>query len=144
MAAGDLTLTVAISGSVTSGNNIASRTFTKTFSSIANVFEREVTVPTTLMSLITIAAAVAGAALTDLNCIVIKNQDPTNYVTVGWLDTGAKSCYKKLKAGEILVLMNLQFECDDDSGATFAAFNDIDTINVQANTSACVCAVVAF
>lgn len=144
MAAGDFTVTVSVSGTLSSGNAIASRTFTKTFSSIANAYEREVTVPTTLMSLVTIAAAVAGAQLTALNCIIIKNQDPTNFVTVGWLDSGAKSCYKKLKAGEILVLMNDQFDCDDDSGATFGAFNQLDTVNLQADTGACVCAVVAF
>ena len=83
-------------------------------------------------------AVAAGTYIkTDVKYIRLTNKDDTNFITIGLLDTGAKSAYLKLEAGQTFTFYNDDLECDDDSGAAFSTFNEIDTINAQADTASC-------
>ncbi len=145
MADGDITVKIVVSGTTTDGQPIADYTESLTTSSIKSVRDFTMTVPTTLATLLQIVSGTeAGDTLDALNCVIIKNQDATNYITVGWLDTSAKSVYVKVLAGEFIVLMSDQFDADGAAGAAFAEFNSADTINVQANSSAVQAKVIAY
>jgi hypothetical protein len=145
MANGDVNVTIAVSGTLSSGDAIATVSKTKTFTSVAQIFQRDITVPTgSAPTVLSIGATVAGATLTALQNLVIYNSDPTNYLTVGIIDAGAKSAHFKIKAGEMFVLMDGNIDADDDTGAAFGAFTSIDSITLQANTGAVVAKVIAF
>lgn len=143
MANGDITVQVIVSGTLSGGDQIATFSESKVASSIADVFDRILNVPTTEATVLQIGT-VAGATLAAWNCLVVYNMDATNYLTIGLKDTGAKSAYFRINPGEPFVLMRDQIECDDDAGGAFAAFNSIDTVTLQANTAAVRAHVVAF
>lgn len=143
MANGDFTVGLTLSGTKASGDSIESFSESFTVSSVADEINREVTVPTSLVTLVTLGA-VAAAGLATLNGLIIWNTSASNFVRIGLLDTSAKSVYLKIPAGRFFVLFNDDFDCDDDSGATFGSFNDIDTINAIADSAACVVKVRAF
>lgn len=143
MANGDITVQVKVSGTLSGGDAIRTFDESKTFSSVADVFDRVMNVPTTEATVLQIGT-VAGATLATWKCLVVYNMDATNFVTLGLKDTGAKSAYFRLNAGEQFVLQRDQLECDDDTGAVFAAFNSIDIVTAQADTAAVRCQVVAF
>lgn len=140
---GDITATVSVSGKLLDGTQIADYSESKVFSGIVDVFQRTLTVPTSLVTLLTIGT-VAGATLAALNYLAIKNEDAANFLTVGFIDTSAKSVYFKIPAGKTLVVMDGKIECDDDAGGAFAAFNDTDTVTIQADTGSVRANVIAF
>lgn len=143
MANGDITVNIRISGTLSGGDEVQSFNESKVYSSIADYFDRILNVPTSEQTVLAIGT-VAGATLAALNSLVIYNMDATNFVRVGLKDTGAKSAYFQIDAGEFFVLENDNLECDDDAGGAFASFNDIDTITLIADTAAVRCHVVAF
>lgn len=144
MAKGDITLTVEIAGVLSGGDPVTPFRKTKTYTSVADLIDRHITVPTTEVTALQVGAAVAGAQLSTLNCVVIYNLDASNYVTIGIKDAGAKSVYLRLDAGEQIILSSDKLDVDDDAGGVFAAFADIDTITLQANTAAVRCRMIAF
>lgn len=117
-----------------------SESFTK--SSITDEINREITVPTSLTTILTLGA-LAASGLATLNGLVIWNTHATNFVTLGFIDTSAKAAYFKLPAGRPFVLFSDQLETNVTGGA-FSAFNSIDTINAIADTAACVLKIRAF
>lgn len=143
MANGDVTVQVKVSGTLSGGDAIRTFDESKTYSSIADVFDRILEVPVTEQTVLGIGV-VAGATIAAWNCLVVYNMDATKYVTIGLKDTGAKSAYFRINAGEPFVLARDQLECDDDAGGAFVGFNSIDTVTLQANTAAVRCQVVAF
>lgn len=134
---------MTLAGTKSGGDTIESFSESFTASSIADEINREITVPTSLTTVLTLGA-VAAAGLASLTGLIIWNVGPTNFVRIGLLDTSAKSAYFKIPAGRCFVLFNDDFDVDDDSGAVFGSFNDIDTINAIADTAACVVKVRAF
>lgn len=143
MANGDITVTVSVSGTLTTGDAVRDFSEAKSYSSIGDVFDRVLNVPTSEVTALAIGT-VGGQTLAAWNCLIVKNLDATNYVTIGLKDTGAKSAYHRINAGEMYMLQRDQLECDDDSGGSFSSFNSIDTVTLQANTAACRCMVLAF
>lgn len=140
---GDVTLSIELSGTLSSGESIRRFLESKLTASIADVFDRTINVPTSLTTILTLGA-VAAAGLATLNGLIIYNEDPSNFVRIGLVDTGVKSSYHKVLAGQFFLLMNDQFDTDDDTGATFNAFTGVDTINAIADTAACRLRVVAW
>jgi hypothetical protein len=84
-------------------------------------------------------AVAAGTYIkTNVKYIRLTNKDDTNFITIGLIDTGAKSTYLKLEAGQTFTFYNPSLDCDDNnSGAAFSSFTDLDTINAQADTASC-------
>ena len=147
MAAGDVTVTLSISGTTTANETV--RPFSQDFvvSSVKSVFDRTLDVPTSVQDIVKIVSGTeTGDTIDALNCIAVKNTAASggNYVTLGVKDTSAKSAYYRVNAGEMFLLMRDQFDADGATGAAFAEFNSIDTITLQANTAAVVCQIVAF
>lgn len=144
MANGEVTITLQVSGVLSGGNPVTPFSKTKTFTGVADFYDRTVNVPVTEITALQIGAVVAGATLSTLSCLIVYNLDPTNYVTLGLKDAGSKSAYLRLDAGEHIVLCADKLDVDDDAGGAFSAFADIDTITLQANTAAARCRVLAF
>ncbi len=144
MANGDIKITVLVSGTLSDGTAIRSFSESKTIPNMADVFDRLVTVPTSEATVLQVNSTVAGDTIAVLSCIVVRNLDATNFVTIGIKDSTAKSVYFKLTAGDMFVLMDGNLECDDDTGAAWAAFNSIDIVTLQADTAACLCEVLAY
>jgi hypothetical protein len=131
---GEITVTVGITGKLLSGQQIMSVSESKEFTSISDLFQRVLTIGTTVQTLAAIGT-VAGATLAALNCIYVKNLDATNFLVLGFIDTGAKSVYVKLAPGESFLHMDDKIECDDDAGGAFSAFNNADTVTLKADTA---------
>lgn len=146
MANGDITVTIGISGTMTtSGTAIRTIAESTTFSSIAAVFEREIDATTSLTTLFTISATPGGSVLksTAFNCLFVTNLNGTNFVTIGCIDDSAKATYYKIAAGESLLLMDGQIDVNV-TGAVAGTLTDIDTVNVKADTGTCRIQVLAF
>ncbi len=143
MANGDITVTLSITGTRTNGDTITVPDQTKTFTSIADYYYRSgLNIGTTVQTLLSIGT-VAGATLAALNCLIVKNEDSSNFVILGLIDTGAKSVFVKIKPGETLQIGGDSLECDDDAGGAFSAFNSTDTVTLKADTAACKCTIFA-
>ena len=138
---GEITLKVEVSGTRASGDDIAKFSETQVTSSVSDVIDRPLTVPTSLITVVTIGS-VGGQGLSALNGLVIHNEDDNNFVTVGFL-TAAEAAYFEIPAGKFFILPSKQIEAIATTG-TFTNFADIATVNLQADTSACVCHVVAW
>lgn len=143
MAAGDITVEVTVSGTLTSGDAIAAFSEEKVFSSIADVFQRTLLIGTTVQNILLIGT-VAGMTLSALNGLIVRNNDSTNFVTVGLIDDGVKSVYLKVMPGQALVLTGAAIDCDDDAGGALGTLTNIDTVTLKADTAACRCQVIAF
>lgn len=74
----------------------------------------------------TSATTVATSLFTSLSCVVIKNEDSTNYVTVTWTSADTATNTMRLPAGAVTVLYDVT-----------AASN----FTLTANTAAVVCRV---
>ena len=142
MAAGDLTLTVSLSGTLSGGDAIRTFSESKVSSSIADYFDRIIQVPTSLITVLEVGATVAGATLSTLRGLIVYNMDATNYVRLGFLAANGAS-YIDILAGEIYVTPSDQLEAFSAATA-FSAFETITTVNLIANSAAVRCQVVAW
>jgi len=133
MAVADLTLTYT--AAITLDGTAYDLSATKVVSNVSNVVRRRMTVPTaSTVNVLEIAATVSSGTLTDIDFVAIVNQDSTNFVTIGLVDTGADTAYIKLKAGEIFTLWSTDLEALT-GGAGFVGFNNIDTITANFDTA---------
>lgn len=111
--------------------------------SIVDVFKRTgLVTSTTVQTLLQIGTA-AGATLAALNCFILKNDDPTDSVQVGFIDTGAEAFYVRVEAGDTFVYMSDKLDANA-TGGVFGAFNDIDTITIDAVANTPRVSVIAF
>jgi len=145
MAAGDITVATTIIGTLTDGRAIggfpAADPAQKVFTGIVDVFERTITAPTSLQTLLTIGT-VAGATLATLNHLTIFNEDATNFVTLGLLAANG-AAYVKIKPLQVFSMSQSQLEAFSAATA-FSAYETLATINVLADTGACKLKVCAF
>jgi len=135
MANGDITVTTTITGTTTAGSTMKGFSNVKTYSSIVNVFETELLAPTSVATVCTIAAALAGSSITTLNYFVIKNMDSTNFITLG-LMSASDTSYHKIPAGCSFSVCTI----GQDTNVTAAALSTIvafTSISVLADTAAC-------
>lgn len=140
MAAGEIVVRTIVSGSTLDGNTVREFDEQKTYTWITDVFEHTMTVPTTLVTALSIGA-VAGGGLATLTHLIVHNQDDANYVTLGLLAANG-AAYFKIGPGQIFHLTQDDLEAFAAATA-FSAFETLATINLQAITGACVCRVVA-
>lgn len=143
MGAGDFTATLTVTGQTTSGKTAAGLSVTKTYTSIADVVERAITVPiTTPVTILSKDTAVAGSTLTTINFFAIKNLDTTNSIHVGIL-TASDTVYHIVGPGEFQVLVDQTIDTNTSAGAE-STFIAVASINAMAITGACRCEYIAF
>ena len=100
------------------------------------VSQRIVRVPTSLVTALSFGAAVAAGTYVagDVKYIRVTNLDDTNYITLGLKDsTNTESAYFKLEKGQTMIFRNTKLETNVNGAVWSAAFEDIETINAQAN-----------
>lgn len=130
MANGDFTLTVSLNGTTTSGRS-ENISVSKVFTGVAQAVNQEMTVTDTLSTIFKIdTVAGAGQLVSPIKCIVIKNLDSTDTVTIGLVDTGAKASYVPLKLGEVLVLCDNTFDANA-TGGVVGSLTSLDSITAQ-------------
>lgn len=113
-----------------------------TVTNVGEVISRNMLIPTSEVTLINIAGTVAAGTLTDIKFCVIKNLDDTNFVRIRLEDTGALTSDHKILPGKFLVIFDTKLSVSE-TGASFAAFGDIDTISAEADTADCQIAIMA-
>jgi|TARA_Y100000310_G_scaffold90528_2_gene87809 hypothetical protein len=135
---GDMTSEYAISGTDDSGQAYA-LTQSKTTSSCTRVSKWRTPVPTgsdTLILTISDTATGNAFAATGFVKAAFFNQDATNFVTIGYTDTGAESAYFKIPTGDFHVLNSPDIETNATGGA-WTGYNTIDVVTARADTAAC-------
>ena len=108
-------------------------------SDVNMISQRIVRAPISLKTVLSFGSAIAAGTYVaaDVKYIRITNLDNENYVTVGLLDsTNTESAYLKLEKGETIILHNTKLETNVNGAVWSTAFEDIETINAQANTAA--------
>lgn len=133
--AADFTVTTTVEG-ILSGNTY-SVTNTATISGVTNVINRTVTIPTSQVDILTIGATVGAGGVTSLNTMLIVNKDSTNFIRVRLEDTGGATSDQKVEAGRAILINNDDLSVSE-TGAAFAAFSDIDTVAIEADTADCI------
>lgn len=129
-------LTNVLTTSVTIGTTDYSFSVSETISlTDDNITQQVLSVPTSETDVATVGAIGPGG-LSDLKFMVISNRDGTNFVRVRVKDDAAHAFDIKLLAGEFFVLHNRSINVSATAGA-FAAFSNLDTIAVQADTATC-------
>ena len=139
--AGEITLTISVTGTLSGGDAIRSFSESKVSTSIADYFDRIINVPTSLQTVVAIGT-VAGATLASLNGLVVFNSDATNYVRLGLLAANG-AAYFRINAGELFAMNRDQLEAFAAT-TVFSAFETLTTVNLIADTAACRCQVVAW
>ena len=141
MANGDFTVTLTLTGTKNSGDAIETLSETFTKSSVVESYEREITVPTTLTSILTVGT-LGASGLAALNGFIIWNDDSTNFVTVGVLLAATDAYYQKLPAKRFMVVWSRDF--DATTGGVAGTLVNATLINAQADTAGVVCKIRAF
>ena len=127
-----VTLTVAL----TLGDKPFDIEFSKTLGSATQALREVISIPTSEVDLFGLTgAAVDKGSFTDFNGFFIMNRDDTNFVRLRWLETGGDTVDFKLEPGDFMILWNSIIEVKT-TGAAFAAFVQLDTVAVQADTAA--------
>ena len=82
------------------------------------------------------SAVAAGTFISgDLKYLSIANKDTVNYARIRMKKNGADTFDKRLNAGEIFITGNTK-ESVSETAASFVAFQDADSISMQAYTAA--------
>ena len=81
------------------------------------------------------SAVAAGTFISgDMKYLQITNKDTVNYCRIRVKKNGADTFDMKLDAGKTFLMGNVQ-ETVSETAASFAAFQDADSVNMQAYTS---------
>lgn len=144
MANGDIKITITVDGPLADGTQMRPFSVSKTISSIADVIDRTITVPTSEITVLQIAATVAGDTLSTLNFMVVYNADTTDTVEVGMIRGSVDSAYFKIPPGKMFVLGDDDMFLDDDAAAESGTFQDITKITLQSLSGSSVCQLVAW
>lgn len=106
-----------------------------TVDNVGEVLKRDVKVPTASeVTLLLVGAAVAAGQLTDVKFFVVQNNNTTNFVRIRIEDTSGDTYDIRLEPKQSMDLFNTKLSVSE-SGASFSAFADFDTISAQADTA---------
>ena len=131
------TLTVTIAATLDFGG---SKTYnlakTVTISNITEADKRIIPVPiASEVEIIGIqSAAIDRGAFTDFDCLILINQDDTNFVRLRISENGGDTADFRLDAGEVMFFWNAKIEVNTTEAA-FGAFVTPDMISAQADTA---------
>ena len=111
--------------------------YAKTLSSCTRADRNIVPVPTSEIGLVQLTAAgdIGIGKFSDFDGFFVANRDDTNFVRIRIVKTGADTVDFKLEAGQFMILWNKKMDVNTTEAA-FAAFVDLDTVYVQADTAA--------
>lgn len=128
--------TVTLTVSLTLGGKTFDIEFANTVSNCTSALREVIEVPfageVDLFGLT--SASVDKGTFLDFDGFFIMNRDDTNFVRLRWLETGGDTVDFKLNPGEFMILWNSKIEVNTTGGA-FAAFVNLDTVAVQADTA---------
>lgn len=139
------TLTVTITEAITLNGQDKGATNTLTVSSVTEVSQRIVEVPTSEITILVFQASSPGAGTfteADVRYIRITNKDDTNFVQLIFASENSNECAHKLDAGQTFI-----YAADNSGGvvdthdasatALTVSFDDLTSITALANTAAC-------
>ena len=127
---------VTLSVTLTLGGKTFDISFSKTLSDATQALREVINVPTSEVDLFGLTgAAIDKGSFIDFDGFFIMNRDDTNFVRLRWLETGGDTVDFKLEPGDFMILWNSDMEVNT-TGAAFGAFVTLDTVAVQADTSA--------
>lgn len=127
-------LTSTVSSTITLDGRTYSLSKTTTVSNMTNVFQTRMTIGTSATDVLAFAAAAAAGTLTDLDYMMLVNHDTTNFCTITIKVTGGDTSFFKLTAGAVFLLFNRSLDVNT-TGAAFAAFNNINEIEITFDTA---------
>ena len=135
-------LTTTITESVTINGTNRGNTITQTITGILDVFERNVTVPTSEVNLYsTHSTTVAGATLDKdlIKYVRITNTDATNFIMLRVSNDANDEFYYKLGLGESFVLHNHSGSMNgtENAVASTGGLEKITDVTAHADTAAC-------
>lgn len=138
-------LTVTITEAITLNSQDKGATNTLTISSVTEVSQRIVEVPTSEITILAFQASSPGAGTfteADVRYIRITNKDDTNFVQLIFASENSNECAHKLDAGQTFI-----YAADNSGGvvdthdasatALTVSFDDLTSITALANTAAC-------
>jgi len=119
---------------------LAGKTFdisaSKTIASVKNADKRIIRVPTSQIDVVQVISAAVGKGTFDtFNFAAFINRDDTNYVRIRIRKGGADTVDFRLDAGQMMTFWNSKISVSA-TAAAFAAFQDYDSVAMQANTAA--------
>ena len=127
---------VKLTVTLTLGGKTFDIEYSNTISSCTNALREVIEVPfageVDLFGLT--SAAVDKGTFTDFDGFFIMNRDDANFVRLRWLETGGDTVDFKLEAGKFMILNTKEIEVNT-TGAGFAAFVNLDTVAIQADTA---------
>ena len=135
MAAETGTLTVTHTGTLTIGDETFNFSDTKTVTAVTNPYNTIISVGTTEAVILTIAAAKAGATMTGVDFLRIKNNDTVNKCRIRFKDTGAHTYDVEIAAGEWLTVWNNELNVSETAGA-WSVFTQWDEVSADFDTAA--------
>ena len=131
------TATVVVTTTYTSDSGIVfDTTNTDSYTGLTANIQFGKSIGTAVEDIATFGAAGSGA-ITTPSVIIVKNQDPTNFIILGLKDTGGDTAYVKVLPGKTVVINSDDLDANT-AGSAFAAFSTIDTLTAEADTSACI------
>lgn len=83
---------------------------------------------------ISTAAAIDRGVFTDFDCLILVNQDDTNFVRIRISENGGDTADFRLDPGETMIFWNANLEVNTTEAA-FGAFVTPDMISAQADTA---------
>ena len=142
------TMTVTISESITLNGKNQGGTTTKSFSSIAEITKRILTITTTESVIATFSSAVASAGHyveADVRYIRFTNRDNTNFITLTFRNQDNDEVAIKVDAGQSFVLngdnangMTAVLNATQDADAASSTnFGSLTNIQADADTGSC-------
>lgn len=135
--AANITVAASMSGTDSTTNEEFSLIAAATVASMESKDRRQVIVPSAgVVTVLLFGAAVAAGQLVNTNGIMFINRDATNFITLGFIVSGAKAFYVKIPAGMPYFLWTKDLDTNVTGGA-FAAFTSITSITAKADTADC-------
>jgi len=135
------TLTTTNTESITINGSVRGSTNTETIASILDVFERNVTVPTSEVTLYSTHASSVGGATFDKDLIKyarFTNLDGTNFIDLRITNENNDEFVYRVYAGQTFVLHSHVGSMNATENAAAGLPNgDIVSVEAQANTAAC-------
>lgn len=134
-------LTTTITETVTINGTNRGNTVTQTITGVLDVFERNVTVPTSEVTLYSTHASVPQGSVLDLDLVKyvrVTNTDDTNFISLRVTDSNADEFIYKVLAGQSFILHSHAASMSAADAATAGAANgNIVSVEALADTAAC-------
>ena len=139
------TLTVTITEAVTLNGQDKGATNTLTVSSVTEVSQRIVEIPTSEITVLSFQATNPGAGTfdeADVRYIRLTNKDDTNHIQLIFASENSAECAHKLDAGHSFIIAadnsgGVVGIHDASASALTVSFDDLTSIAALANTAAC-------